>query len=111
MKTYDIAELAREKGEYVLGSAELNTHACYMVFGIMNTGEKDRTLKPGRGHEEIFCLISGVVTLRNGGQKIFLGPGQALHLRGDESWTMDNDGPSEVVYVLAGGHSGGHEHH
>ncbi len=111
MKIYDLSEKAREKGEYILGAEALQTHACYMGFGILAPGEKNREIKPGSGHEEICCVVSGTVTLSRGENRFFVGPGQAFHLRGEEAWFMDNDGTGDAVYVLAGGHSGGHLHH
>ncbi|MGC2062246.1 MAG: hypothetical protein WA610_04655 [Thermodesulfovibrionales bacterium] len=111
LKLYDLAEGARERGEYILGAEELQTHACYMGFGILGPGEKNREIKPGSGHEEICCMVSGTVTLCSGDNCFFVGPGQAFHLRGEQSWIMNNDGPSEAVYILAGGHSEHHEHH
>jgi uncharacterized cupin superfamily protein len=111
MKVYDLAEKAREKGEYILGAEDLQTHACYLGFGILGPGEKNREIKPGTGHEEICCVVSGTVTLSHGEKCFFVGPGQAFHLRGEQTWLMNNEGPSDAVYVLAGGHSNGHLHH
>ncbi|MBA4373445.1 MAG: hypothetical protein C0402_11370 [Thermodesulfovibrio sp.] len=105
MKVYDLAELAREKGECILGTEELQTHACYMGFGILTPGEKNREIKPGSGHEEICCVVSGTVTLGSGENSFFVGPGQAFYLKGEQAWLMSNEGPGEAVYVLAGGHS------
>jgi hypothetical protein len=111
MQIYDVAEKAQEKGEYILGSAELHTHACYMVFGILWPGEKNREIKPGSGHEEICCLVNGIVSIYRGDDRFWVGPGQAFHLKGDETWMMNNEGPADAVYILSGGHSTPHEHH
>lgn len=111
MKVYDLAEKARERGEYILGAEELQTHACYLGYGILGPGEKNRVIKPGSGHEEICCVISGTVTLSLGADSFLVGPGQAFHLKGDQTCFMNNDGPSDAVYILAGGHSNGHQHH
>jgi len=111
IKVYDLAALAREKGEYILGAEVLQTHACYMGFGILGPGEINREIRPGNGHEEICCVISGTISLCRGEDRFFVGPGQAFHLRGEQAWVMNNDGPADAVYVLAGGHSNLHEHH
>ena len=56
MHIYNVRDLAEEQGEYILGSAVLKTHACYLVYGRLKEKEKERMVKPGKGHEEIFCL-------------------------------------------------------
>ncbi|MHB8881244.1 MAG: cupin domain-containing protein [Thermodesulfovibrionales bacterium] len=112
MKQYDLSEEAGKKGgEAILGSEQLHTHACYLVYGTLGPGEKGRKVSPGKGHEEIFCLVAGLVEMTRAGQRLRFVPGQAFHLRGEESWSMDNAGETEAVYVLAGGHSEAHEHH
>lgn len=108
---YDLAEKARKKGEYILGAEELQTHACYLGFGILGPGEKNREIKPGSGHEEICCIVSGTVTLCLGAESFLVRPGQAFHLKGEQTCFINNEGTSEAVYVLAGGHSNHYEHH
>jgi uncharacterized cupin superfamily protein len=108
---YNLIERAGENnGEYVLGSADLHTHACYFIYGILNPGEKGRLIRPGKGHEEIVCLISGDVMLRSEKESFALYEGQAFHLKGEEAYHMDNQGSSNAVYVISGGHSEGHAH-
>lgn len=111
MKIYELAGMAREKGEYILGSEALQTHACYLGFGILAPGDRDREIRPGTGHEEICCVVSGAVTVTADGHSAVVGPGQAFYLKGEQCWLMSNEGPAEAVYVLAGGHSAHHAHH
>lgn len=111
MNIYDLSDLAiKNNGECILGSAELHTHACYFIYGIMDPQEKGRLIKPGEGHEEIVCLIKGQAVLRRDSETFQLKQGQAFHLRGEEAFSMDNNGSDKAVYVIAGGHSEGHEH-
>ena len=110
MNIYDVSDLALNSGgEYVLGSEDLKTHACYLIYGVLNPDENGRLIKPGKGHEEIVCLIRGEVLLRGDNKTIRLKGGQAFHLRGEETFYMDNNGNEKAVYVISGGHSG--EHH
>lgn len=112
MTIYDLQVLAHEQqGEYVLGAEDLGTHACYLIFGYLGPGEKGRLLKPGKGHEEIVCLVRGEVSLRNGSRIYALRQGQAFHFIGESSYVMDNHGDENAVYVIAGGHSAGHTGH
>ncbi len=111
MKIFDVSSLASaNKGEYVLGLEDLQTHACYLIYGIIKPGEKGRALKPGSGHEEIICLVQGKVLLSNSSGRYVLEQGQAFHLKGDETYMMDNEEGTNAVYVISGGHSSGHGH-
>lgn len=112
LKIFDCLMRAKaEGGETVLGSQELETQACYLIYGILEPGQKGRVLNPGPGHEEIFCLVAGMATLvgPEGPQNLTIG--QAFHLKGDVSYTLENHQKMPAVYVAAGGHSeGGHQH-
>ncbi len=111
MKIYEVVNFAlQNQGEYVLGSKELNTHACYLVYGVLRQGEKERLIKPGEGHEEILCLVQGEVVLRDGSSSFNLKQGQALHVKGIETFLMDNAGNADAVYFIAGGHAERHGH-
>ena len=113
MKVYDVSKLAsmEKTREYVLGSKALDTHACYLIYGSMEPAEKGRLLRPGSGHEEIVCVVSGSAVVRGAGEGVELGAGQAVHLRGEQAMHMDNASDSEpLVYVAAGGHSEPHSH-
>jgi len=112
LKIYDLWQRARDEGgETVLGSLDLHTHACYLIFGYLEPGQSGRILNPGPGHEEIICVVSGraVVTGPDGAQE--LQPGNAFYLKGDVTYTMSNPGEEEVLYLAGGGHSPGSEHH
>ena len=110
-KIFEVSDMARKSdGEYVLGSEDLKTHACYLVYGSLAPLEKGRTLRPGAGHEEIVCLVSGEVILRGQAGDFMLKAGQAFHLSGEESYTMENAYPGSSVYVISGGHSAPHKH-
>ncbi len=111
LKTFDCLMRAKaEGGETVLGSEELETQACYLIYGIVEPGQK-RALNPGNGHDEIFCLVAGVATLAGPEGSQNLKVGEAFYLKGDVSYTLENSQKMPVVYVAAGGHSeGGHQH-
>ena len=50
MNVYDVSGLAlKNKGEYVLGSSDLKTHACYLIYGVLKLNEKERLIKAGKG--------------------------------------------------------------
>ncbi|MBF0475559.1 MAG: hypothetical protein HQK59_06930 [Deltaproteobacteria bacterium] len=113
MKTYNLTELVdiTDGGEYVLGRADLNTHACYLVYGRLKPGETNRSIKPGPGHEEILCLVKGTAEAVAADGMVKLATGEALHLRGEEELFLQNTGTEEVIYILAGGHSPDSGHH
>ncbi len=109
MKTYRVVEEAGDFGEYVLGSRQTGSHACYLIYGVLKPGEPKRELKPGRGHEEIVLAVDGDLQCFGAFSGI-LKQGQALHLREEDSVFIQNEGIARAVYVVSGGHSGhGHD--
>ena len=111
MKKYGLkAKLAGRTGETVLGSRELKTHACYMIYGVIGSAEAPRVLKPGKGHEEIILCVAGKMRIRRAGEEEILEEGEAVHLAGEESLIAEPIG-GQCAYVAAGGHSEGHDHH
>ncbi len=111
MKIYDVFGKTGDSGEYVLGFRDTGSHACYLIYGVLKSGEKGRELKPGTGHEEIVFVIAGDLQL-SGHYTGTLKQGQAIHLQGEQSCSADNSGTIDVRYVISGGHSeSGHGHH
>ncbi len=113
IKVFDLAgRVFREGGETVLGLKDLDTHACYMLYGVLNPGDPPRLLRPGLGHEEIFLVVSGSIKVEGPGGFQTLQPGQAVYLKDEETLSATAAGPGEARYVAAGGHGeGGHHHH
>jgi hypothetical protein len=104
MKIYHVFEDADDLGECILGSSQTGSHACYLIYGVLKPGEPKRELKPGQGHEEIVLAVTGDLQC-NGAFSGILKQGQALHLRGEDSVFINNEGFSKSVYVISGGHS------
>lgn len=110
-ETYDLeGRVHREGGETILGLKDLGTHACYLIYGVLDPGGPGRVLKPGDGHEEIILAMSGAIRLEGPDGETVLRPGQAVYLRGEETWEAFCEGDMEARYVAAGGHTPGHEH-
>ena len=103
MKTFDIAGKVTGSGEYVLGSDDTGSHACYMIYGVLKPGERGRELKPGNGHEELILVLRGDLHV-TGQFRGTIKEGQAVHLSGEETLQAENNGATEAVYVIAGGH-------
>lgn len=109
MKKNDLRKKAADSnGEYVFGAADTGSHACYLIYGILKSGEKKRMIRPGRGHEEILVSVKGsfIVT---GDYNDLLEEGHAMHLTNEQTCFLENRGDFDAVYVIAGGHSG-HSH-
>jgi hypothetical protein len=109
MKIFEVTGRVNESGEFILGSRETGSHACYMIYGVLKPEEKGRELKPGQGHEEIVLALIGSLKL-TGHYTGTLKQGQAIHLTGEESVFVENMSNAQALYVVAGGHSG-HGHH
>ena len=110
MKLFEVTGKVHDSGEYILGSRETGSHACYLVYGALKPGEKGRELRPGHGHEEIVLALVGDLRL-TGHYAGILRQGQALHLTGEESVFVENTGDTQALYVIAGGHAGLEHHH
>ena len=59
MNAFDVRAKVGDSGEYVLGVNDTGSHACYLIYGMMQPHEKGRKLKPGRGHEELILAMRG----------------------------------------------------
>ena len=82
MKKTDLRGKAKKgDGEYVFGAADTGSHACYMIYGILKPGEKERMIRPGKGHEEILAAVKGNL-LVTGQYSGGLEEGHALHIGG-----------------------------
>ncbi len=82
MKLFEVAEKVQDSGEYILGSRETGSHACYLVYGALKPGEKGRELRPGHGHEEIVLAMIGDLRLKGLYRNAQTGAGAASHRRG-----------------------------
>lgn len=111
MKVYSVKQFAlKNGGEYVLGSIDLRTHACYLVYGVLAPLEKGRLLRPGSGHEEIVCLVSGEAEVHGKEGSFVLKQGEAFYLKGEDTCHIDNSSGGDSVYIISGGHSAAHTH-
>ena len=104
MKIFEVISRIGESGETILGAEDTGSHACYLIYGRMRGRERNRRLKPGKGHEEMILAVEGDFRF-SGEAEGTLKQGQAVHLSGEETLFLENltDGPA--VYLLAGGHS------
>lgn len=111
MKIFDLKNRARnsENKEYILGFEETGSHACYMIYGILRPGEKDRLIKPGKGHEEIVLAMKGDIKV-TGHYSGILKEGTAFHITGDRECFLENESVNDAIYIIAGGHSEGDHH-
>lgn len=112
MNKFDLKAMAEKqnKGEFVFGSADTGSHACYMIYGILKSGEKGREIKPGKGHEEMLLAAHGSFSVTGAFEGI-LEEGSAIHLVGEQLCHLENKGNSDAVYVIAGGHAEHGHHH
>jgi mannose-6-phosphate isomerase-like protein (cupin superfamily) len=109
MKSFDLEKAAAaEGGEYVLGMKDLHTHACYMIYGMLEPRQGERLVRPGEGHEEILCAVDGPLILHLDSEDVRLDQGSAVHVKEEESFHISNPADRPVVYIMAGGHSRAH---
>ncbi|MCX7988697.1 MAG: hypothetical protein N2647_04575 [Thermodesulfovibrio sp.] len=97
-------------GEFIIGSELTNSHACYMIYGVLRPAEKQRLIKPGKGHEEIVLILKGEVKVTGIWEGI-IKEGESFHIVEEESVFFENLSTSDTIYLIAGGHSEkGHSH-
>jgi len=106
MRIFEVKNSAihSKRGEFLLGHQETDSHACYMIYGVLKSKEKARSIKPGLGHEEILLAMTGDLEV-TGFYSGILREGSALHLQGSQECFLENRGGSDAVYIVAGGHS------
>ena len=84
MKVHPLRKLCQgASGEYVLGLKDLNTHACYMIYGELDPREQGREVRPGQGHEEILLAVVGDLKISAPQFNGLLKEGFAMHFRED----------------------------
>jgi hypothetical protein len=106
VKSFDLAKMAAAQGgEYVLAAKDLNTEACYLVYGLLKPGEGDRLIQPGKGYEEILCAITGALVMKLARNDGILEQGHAVHVNSSDSFYISNRNNNSVLYVIAGGRS------
>jgi hypothetical protein len=109
MKIFEVISRVGESGETILGAEDTGSHACYLIYGRLRGREKNRRLKPGKGHEEIILAVEGDFRFSGAADGI-LKQGQAVHLSGEETLFLENLTEQPAVYLLAGGHSDSGHH-
>jgi len=111
MRIFEVKKSATnsKRGEFLVGFQETGSHACYMIYGVLKPKEKPRSVKPGPGHEEIILAMEGDLEVA-GFYSGELREGCALHLEGSQECFLENQGESDAVYVIAGGHSEANRH-
>jgi hypothetical protein len=110
MKIHQLKRLSEEAGgEYVLGLKDLDTHACYMIYGTLAPGEKQRLIKAGKGHEEIIVAARGELRISGPGlaplKETVIAEGSAFHITEESEYYLENTTETEALYIAAGGHS------
>lgn len=115
MRIFDVAgRAAEEGGEFVLGSKDTGTHACYLIYGTLSSGQEGRVIRPGKGHEEIVMVIKGTLKLSGPAlehvKEIVLPEGAAFHVAGDRECYLKNTSEDTAIYTCAGGHTPGQSH-
>ncbi|MCB9797218.1 MAG: hypothetical protein H6741_31405 [Alphaproteobacteria bacterium] len=110
MKTFPVRDQVPVTGEYILGVADTQTHACYMIYGKLQPGESQRLLKAGAGHEELVLSLNADLVLTGYFDGV-LPAGQAILIQGEQTSFVSNPSDQVAEYVVAGGHTPGRDHH
>lgn len=110
MKRVNLKDTLYREGEYLIGFEATGSHACYMLYGVLDRGE-EREISPGEGHEEIVCVIEGTAILEFDSSPSTLKKGDGVFLKGKEKIVLKCE-RGLVIYIIAGGHTdAGHHSH
>lgn len=103
MKIYKLPHLAdaNQNNEYCLGP-DLNTDSVYLLYGRMRPGEAARSVTTAAGAEEIICVVKGTVKVRTGNSVFTVTAGEAFISTKPQTFTLDNAGQEEAIYISAG---------
>lgn len=102
--------LKSKEGEFVFGAKHTGSHACYIIYGVLQPGEKDRLVKPGKGHEEMVLAATGNLEVTSAVTG-HLRQGEAFHIVEEQTAYLENKADTEAIYVISGGHSEHGHHH
>lgn len=108
MKIFKLPKLAEsaQDGSFCLGQREIDTDAVYMLYSRMRPGDPPKKVVPANGAEEIILVLKGNIRARCGKMDFVVGPGEAFHSKGSESFQLENIGSDEAVFIAAGGQGG-----
>ncbi len=103
MKIYKLPQLADAGpgNEFRLGP-DLDTDSVYLLYGRLRPGETARRIVTAEGAEEIICVIKGTVKVLHGNSTFTVTAGEAFVSRKPQTFTLDNAGPDEAIYISAG---------
>jgi len=103
MKIYKLPNLAdaNHNNEYRLGP-DLDTDSAYLLYGRLRPGEAARSITTAEGAEEIICIVKGTVKVKAGNSVFTVTAGEAFISRKPQTFTLDNAGREEAVYISAG---------
>lgn len=105
MKIFKLPKLAEsaQDGSFLLGRADTGTDAVSMLYAKMRPGAPPKKVVPAQGTEEIILVLKGNIRARCGKMDFVVGPGEAFHAKGAESFQLENIGSDEAVFIAAGG--------
>ncbi|MBI5562440.1 MAG: hypothetical protein HY894_06275 [Deltaproteobacteria bacterium] len=108
MKIYKLPLLAeaQDNGVYRLGSEELHTDGVDLAYGRLRPKEAARPVAIAPGREGVVCVIKGRISVKCGRSVFAVSTGEAFHAAPGASFTFENPGEAEAVYLIAGGQAG-----
>src|SRR5574340_12020 len=103
MKIYKLPHLAdaNQNNEYRLGP-DVDTDSVYLLYGRLRPGEAARSVTTAEGAEEIVCVVKGTIKVKAGSSVFTVTAGEAFISRKPQTFTLDNAGREEAVYISAG---------
>ena len=104
MKIYKLPQLADSSPSsvYRIGPENSSASSVYMVYGRIRPNEAARKVECAAGHEEIFCVVKGALSVKKGRSSFQVGAGEAFHALPGTVLYLESAGGEEAVYLAAG---------
>jgi len=103
--------LASKKAEFYYG-AKINKKIkdVYFGIGLLEPGEENRKVGPGRGHEEIFYLQEGKIEVKIENDMFIINEGELFFIPDKSKAIIKNLVDKKSKFMIAGGHVKHHDH-
>lgn len=106
----DQCENSKSKECYYGAKLNKAIEDCYIGYGILEPGEQNRKIGPGRGHEEILFILKGSAKIYTKEEEFPLQEGEVYHLGDGKKLRISNLTNDKIEFIIAGGHTKFHSH-
>lgn len=101
---------AKKKEAYYGAKLNKEIKDVYLGVGILEPGEVNKKIGPGRGHEEILYVSKGKIGVKLKDAEHVLEQGELICLLNSQKARVSNLSDDASEFTIAGGHTKPHKH-